>query len=250
MELKKRTIVWDSNIEPPKNYLWVRSNGKIYEYDKKSLRWKTSSIFDPKKSDKPQYQTNGHQYVDLGLQSGTLWATTNVGALTPDGIGFYVSWGETQPKANYHVWSWYKYGNRRKLTKYNEIDNKKRLESEDDAAIANWGGEWITPTKEDWDELANSCSWTWDWYDNKRGWTVTGSNGKSIFLPANGKLTSSFSNVGSAGGYWASDVDADTGNWIEAYGMSFNDSTWNRSPFSRAEGYAVRPIIKTNNTEE
>ena len=37
---------------------------------------------------------NGHDYVDLGLPSGTLWATCNVGATTPEGYGDYFAWGE------------------------------------------------------------------------------------------------------------------------------------------------------------
>ena len=39
-----------------------------------------------------------HEYVDLGLPSGTLWATCNVGASTPEEFGNYFAWGETEPK--------------------------------------------------------------------------------------------------------------------------------------------------------
>lgn len=34
-----------------------------------------------------------HEYVDLGLPSGTLWATCNVGADKPEGFGDYSAWG-------------------------------------------------------------------------------------------------------------------------------------------------------------
>ena len=44
---------------------------------------------------------NGHEWVDLGLPSGTKWATCNVGALTPEGRGTYFSWGETNKKDEY-----------------------------------------------------------------------------------------------------------------------------------------------------
>ena len=62
---------------------------------------------------------NGHDYVDLGLPSGTLWATCNVGADTPEGCGDYFAWGETETKAIYN-WSTYKYcmGEMDELTKY------------------------------------------------------------------------------------------------------------------------------------
>ena len=38
---------------------------------------------------------NGHAYVDLGLPSGTLWATMNVGANSETDTGLYFAWGET-----------------------------------------------------------------------------------------------------------------------------------------------------------
>ena len=39
---------------------------------------------------------NGYDYVDLGLPSGTLWATMNVGASKPSDYGQYFQWGDTQ----------------------------------------------------------------------------------------------------------------------------------------------------------
>ena len=38
---------------------------------------------------------NGHEFVDLGLPSGLLWATCNVGASSPEQAGLYFAWGET-----------------------------------------------------------------------------------------------------------------------------------------------------------
>ena len=40
--------------------------------------------------------SNGFDYVDLGLPSGTLWAACNVGASKPSESGLYFAWGETQ----------------------------------------------------------------------------------------------------------------------------------------------------------
>ena len=39
---------------------------------------------------------NGHKFVNLGLPSGLLWATRNVGARTPKDKGLYFAWGETE----------------------------------------------------------------------------------------------------------------------------------------------------------
>ena len=49
-----------------------------------------------------------HQFVDLGLPSGTLWATCNVGAIRPEDFGNYYAWGEIAPKSIYN-WNTYEY---------------------------------------------------------------------------------------------------------------------------------------------
>ena len=36
------------------------------------------------------------KWIDLGLPSGLLWASTNVGAEKPEDFGLYFAWGETQ----------------------------------------------------------------------------------------------------------------------------------------------------------
>ena len=56
--------------------------------------------------------TNGHEYVDLGLPSGTLWATCNVGASKPEEYGNHFAWGETSPKEDYtwDTYQWYDNG--------------------------------------------------------------------------------------------------------------------------------------------
>ena len=106
---------------------------------------------------------NGHEWVDLGLPSGTKWATTNVGATTPEEYGDYFAWGETEPKSDYS-WSTYKWcnGSSTTMTKYCEsssygtVDNKTILELSDDAANVKWGGKWRMPTVEEIEELLNT----------------------------------------------------------------------------------------------
>ena len=90
---------------------------------------------------------NGREYVDLGLPSGTMWATCNIGANYPEDYGDYYAWGETETKSNYD-WSTYKWckGSEDTLTKYctdndyGTVDNKTVLDPEDDAAHVKWGG--------------------------------------------------------------------------------------------------------------
>lgn len=134
---------------------------------------------------------NGHEWVDLGLPSGTLWATCNVGANSPEEYGDYYAWGETTTKSVYSLKT-YKYADPNILefeyiihtTKYNATDGKRVLDAEDDVATAKWGISWHMPTRENFLELSNECSWTWTTINGNYGYKVIGKNGNSIFLPA------------------------------------------------------------------
>ena len=46
--------------------------------------------------------TNKCVYIDLGLPSGLLWATCNIGADFPEESGSYYAWGETEKKRKYN----------------------------------------------------------------------------------------------------------------------------------------------------
>ena len=131
------------------------------------------------------YEFNGHTFVDLGLPSGLLWADRNVGASQPAAYGDYFAWGETKPKTDYSEYT-YKYGSdSENPTKYNSKDGKTTLDSKDDAATANWGSKCRMPSRADFRELRNNCSWVWQSdYNGTSGYLVTGANGNYIFLPA------------------------------------------------------------------
>ncbi len=155
-----------------------------------------------------------HEWVDLGLPSGTLWATCNVGASDPEEYGDYFAWGETAPKDYYH-WSTYKWcnGSWTTLTKYctdsrygynGFVDNKTELDPEDDAAYVNWGPSWRMPTAEQQRELYEKCSSVWTTHNGVNGRLFTGPNGNTLFLPAAGYLWyESLYYVGSYGRYWS-----------------------------------------------
>jgi len=155
-------------------------------------------------SDNPN-MIDGHEYVDLGLPSGLLWATMNVGAKKPEDPGLFFAWGETTPKSEYS-WENYKYGQGswdfKKITKYcnsseyGVIDNKMVLEENDDAATTNWGKIWRTPTYSEAQELIDCCTWTSDWIVDgllRRGFYVKGPNGNSIYIPIGGYMDEDFS---------------------------------------------------------
>ena len=199
-------------------------------------------------------EINGHPYVDLGLPSGLLWATMNVGASSPEDYGDYYAWGETRTKSLYstdnYMWS----DNNGSLTKYNNnkdygfVDNLVELESIDDAATVNWGGGWRIPTYEGWNELLSNCKWTWGKKNGVSGYKATSLlNGNSIFLPAAGYNNSSqplF--AGSKGYYWESTNIKMGGNPVYAYDMELSSDkvSWNFN--YRSIGQSIRPVYQPN----
>ena len=161
-----------------------------------------------------------HEYVDLGLPSGTLWATCNVGATTPEGYGDYFAWGETETKSAYN-WSTYKYAKGTswddpQLTKYCGerifgyncfVDTLVVLQPSDDAARVIWGSSWIIPTKEQWEELYQNTTNTWTTQNGVNGRSFTASNGNSLFLPASGgRGDDELYELGWSGCYWSSSL--------------------------------------------
>lgn len=133
-------------------------------------------------------QTEVEGAVDLGLPSGLLWSTCNLGATRSDEFGDFYAWGETEPKDEY-TWETYKWcdGDSGSLTKYGgeySFDGKFRLDLEDDAAYVNLGKTWSIPTEEDYSELLSSCTWTWTTKRGVPGVSFTGPNGHSLFFPA------------------------------------------------------------------
>lgn len=196
--------------------------------------------------------SDGHRWVNLGLPSGTLWATQNVGAGT---YGYYYAWGETQPKA-FYSWETYKHcnGNEYTINKYVTDfydygiydDEKTELEPEDDAATMNWGGNWQTPSKEQFNELIAGTDIEWG-FANGPGIVMTSKyNGVSIFLPAGGCYCDDIPDVvGEYGFYWTRSLIVEEPMLAHSYAFYPNlyilgaNSGW-----YRYEGRLVRPVRK------
>ena len=199
----------------------------------------------------PDDGCNGHEYVDLGLPSGLLWATCNIGATNPEDYGNYYAWGETTTKSEYN-WSTYQYcnGSGSTLTKYCNsssygyngfVDNITTLFPEDDAATANWGGNWRMPTKEEFEELYNNTTVTWTQQNGVNGRLFTATNGNSLFLPAAGyRINSSLLDVGGYGIYWSSSLY--TGNPNYAWYFYFDSGNYTADSYGRYGGFTVRPV--------
>ena len=164
----------------------------------------------------PTGYVNGYGYVDLGLPSGTLWATMNVGASTPEGEGDHYAWGETTTKETYD-WSTYTYS-----------DNPTTLPSSADAATANWGAGWRMPTQTEMNELLDNCTHVWTTQNGVNGRLFTGPNGNSIFLPVAGNTSK----------YWSSKLKTEA----SAYKLQLGPSNYYVGTESRYKGLPVRAV--------
>lgn len=189
-------------------------------------------------------ESEEHEYVDLGLPSGTKWATCNVGANSPEEYGDYFAWGETKPKSVYN-WSTYfdTDDNGSSFKKYNENSGLTELLPEDDAATANWGSPWRMPSLDQIYELINSSYSTTEWttLNDVYGRKITSkSNGNSIFLPAAGyRSDDDLYIAGSYGYYWSSSLYPE---YDYAYYLYFNSGGWDWSHYYRFNGRSVRPV--------
>ena len=198
-----------------------------------------------------------YEYVDLGLPSGLLWASCNIGSTSAEEYGDYFAWAETEIKDNYEIMN-YKYSAEGsdelhpQLTKYCNIpdygyngftDNLITLQPEDDAAMANWGNGWRMPTKVEWRELRDHTTVTCTQQNGVNGRLLTASNGNSIFLPAAGRRWGEeLSGAGCDGAYWSRSLYSDYpfGAWY----FDFDSDYTYVSYYGRYYGFSVRPVYK------
>lgn len=195
-----------------------------------------------------------HEFVDLGLPSGTLWATCNIGANSPEESGDFFAWGEVEPKEAY-TWGTYKYcnGSENTMTKYctdssyGTVDNKKELDPEDDAATVKWGSNWQMPSIEQQTELINENYTTTTWTTEKGvyGRKVTSKkNGNYIFLPAAGYYSTAVYDTNGSGNYWSRSLSTKYVN--RSRYLYFNaENIYYNYVERRYYGQSVRPVLSS-----
>ncbi|MCQ2183448.1 MAG: hypothetical protein MJY89_08645 [Bacteroidales bacterium] len=220
--------IWDNATTPAKICSFATSAAQTFTAGK-CLNMPAKEVKDP---------YNGHAYVDLGLPSGIMWATMNVGATTPEGYGDYFAWGETETKTTYNA------------STYTYKDNPATLPLDHDAARVKWGGNWRMPTKEEIEELVNNCDWNWT--ENYNGTGIKGiiatsnaeGNTNSIFLPAAGYFeVSSIENDGFCGYYWSSLLGEDSPSGAYGFGFYLDDVSLGEFD-TRYYGMPVRPVCQ------
>lgn len=199
-----------------------------------------------------EINNNGFDYVDLGLPSGTLWATMNVGASKPSDYGLYFQWGDTQGYTARQVgktkqficddYKWNPSGDGETLTKY--ANTGDILELEDDAAHVNMGGDWHMPTNEQIQELLDNTTSIWSTLVDVNGrlFISKKDNSKTLFFPAaSGAWGGSVHYRGDNGYVWSSVLSANgaaDGQFLYLYsGSPFLSSCY------RCNGFSVRGVI-------
>lgn len=191
--------------------------------------------------------------VDLGLPSGTRWASCNVGASSPEEYGGYYSWGETEEKDDYS-WNNYSY-----LETYEKFDGYTRIICKDigdhisgtqyDVAHVKWGGEWRLPTKSEMDELLEYCIAEVTIYNDVKVMKFTGPSGKSVFFPFPGAYfhdDGEFVNEGFFTMCWSGDLASNATPW--ALAIYSDNNNW-VGRYSSNAGFSVRPVMSVLPTD-
>ena len=188
-----------------------------------------------------EYVETPDNAVDLGLPSGLLWASCNVGAESPEEYGDYFAWGETETKSDYSSSTSVTYGlSISELESRGIIGADGNLTAAYDAATANWGGNWRMPTLDEMKELLDECTWEWTTMNGVYGRKVTGPNGNSIFLPAAGyRYGTSLYFAGSYGYYWSATPYSDS---YYACLLGFDSGYYGWNDYGRYDGFTVRPV--------
>lgn len=236
------------------------NGGCVLFPSEENMDWSTFRITKKDKCFEPFHKnmdktinSNGFDYVDLGLPSGTKWATCNVGASKPSDVGLYFQWGDTQGytsdqvgKDKQFTWNDYKFsinGSSSNFSKYNTAG--EALDLEDDAAHTNMGGSWHMPTPEQCQELIDNTTSEWTTQDgvNGRLFTSKKDSSKSIFIPAAGLAwDGSVCIRGDDGSVWSSMLSANfvrSGQNLDFY----SDDASLFSKYYRSNGFSVRGVI-------
>lgn len=230
---------------PKEAKVWLHPHDGLKTYNQKKQEWTGGGSSDDTPTDESE---SLYEFVDLGLPSGTLWATCNVGATKPEEFGLYFAWGETEGYTAEDVaagkkafkWDDYKFGTKDNLTKYTATDGLTTLELEDDAAYKSDKGCRI-PSREELQELIDNTTSTWGTLNGVNGNRFTSVNGNSIFVPVAGYCNDgSVGSVGSNGSLWSSSLNESTPR--NSWSLLFDSDGVDVYYFNRYNGFTVRAV--------
>lgn len=199
----------------------------------------------------PQYlevSATSCEPIDMGLPSGTLWGSCNLGATVPEIEGDLFAWGEPKPKSEFTETNSVHYGVSLNLIDKEGYEKKDIAGTEFDAVTVNLGEGWTVPTNEQFEELLEICDCEQTTKNGVEGLKVTSENGNSIFLPISENLSA----------YMSSSINNDPkSEWIKyngeltnfifpstVCGSSFSISSETVIPVGMQYGLYVRPVCK------
>lgn len=251
---------------PPTVMLYERSlyyseNGRTVgglNFELQTTSGKTHSFFIPGNAWEP-----GKQYIypvtieeenEYGLSKGPVylgfdgddgkplyWSDVNLGASHPWEYGNYYAWGEIYTKDYYIEDNCLYY-----RSDIGNIFGNPLY----DAATANWGGNWRMPSKNEFEKLIDSCTWEITTIEGTIGYKVTGINGKSIFLPAAGLISSIPQFQGVVTDYWSGESYRFVNNLMSSFALTMITDTVNYHydeyifmvSGTRESGCPIRPV--------
>ena len=246
-------MIYLKNFNNENDYLTYRDNKSKYLKPNVSFAYGNKEVY----YNYPAIDTNGFEFVNLKLPSGTLWATCNVGADKPSDTGLYFQWGDTsgytasqvgtnegQKEFNWGDYKWSIDGSNTNFSKYTTKGAK--LDLEDDAAHVYLGGDWHIPSVEQIRELISSANTTSAWTASNgiTGMTLTSTRDTttSIYFPAVGSPWNGYvQDVGRNARVWAANLD--NGNISSSYRLGLDSSGISLFGFDRCCGRSVRGVI-------
>ena len=149
--------------------------------------------------------------------------------------------GEMSKKTDYSLSTYEHYD--QEWQNYKDIGSAI-AKTEYDVATTMWGNGWHIPTKAEFQELIDNCTWTWIQYNNTLwGYRVEGKNGNKIFLPATGLYQGTeLQEVGSCGYYWSESLSRDKSKASVLCLNNEYSSNYYLSTMLSYYGLSIRPV--------
>ena len=220
------------------NYLYAQLNTWVTEHSSERLfrKWTEESFPSFSEYAEQTEPHDGKEFVDLGLPSGILWATSNLGAQRPEESGNYYAWGETTPNKSYYD-----------AITYTDPNVSNISGTEYDAAYTTSGGKYRIPTYDEFIELMNNCTWEYTQINSINGYKVIGMNGNSIFFPfvggkEDGYNVGYYENVYSGQGFYVSGTAFPYNSNYNWYLYMDTDPRFGMYGYNKTRGQTIRPV--------
>lgn len=190
---------------------------------------------------KPEITESKHEYVDLGLPSGTKWATHNLDMSRPnketasvEDYGSYCNWADPTGENVY----------KDENTLPSAIPPTSICNTDYDIAHVHWGKEWSLPTKDMQYELRTKCTWEYVEINGVKCGKAIGPNGNYIILPLGGCWlghNTAVTDAGKSGYYWTGECELSDNNRYYVYFLEVN-GLYNLVRCPRNFRCMVRPV--------